>query len=584
MQLANASVGPGKLKPKATYQDSKTVLRGGDNVTVTPNDTTEQIVVAAQQSGRPIAPGPESSFWGRAVGQSDPVAVPLKLRAIDSHDQRDIQGAYGYVPGGGTIADQDFAAQSGDADSDFTRWNMSNFGDNPGAYDAARPGLLIDRGDNQLNPNGVDFTNATAGTTQRTMHLQLQFEPDNQRDYGSDEVLIVRVVRNGGSRVNVNTDQGGDAAKNIVAQHAWHFTGGNQAPFTFNFDLSYSAAPRHGATDGIGILFQYLPPSHQVVGLRGGLEVGVVLPALGSIPTQKLTAAAETAFRIPGDRRRGILGLDIPSNDDHTGRNAPGESDHADITHAAPAGWPANTAQPFMQAAQDLQQVRITMTGTIASQGAGGQVLLMHQSPAAGIGPTLLAAVAVDQTGPISLDHTQVGVLEGDQFWIAFSGTGLGAGTQTVTWDANLAGGKPILNTVIAGVIHTVSESMATDNQPGQQIRTHTWAASDYPALIEAARTGHLEELRIFSNGFDSAISLTSLIVPDGADPVNNASRSQPLTFGLYARSSQNGGSYQGRLGGNFWLDNTGLHVRFQSVGTQQPQVWAERIELDYLA
>ena len=570
--IANAQIGPGKLKPKATYEDSKTVLRGGDNVTVTADDTGEQIVIAAQQSGRPAAPDAEGSFWGRAVGQTDLLAVPLKLRAIDSHDQRNIQNAYGYE--WASIADQEFSPQSG---NDYTRMNFATLDNDPGNYDAARPGFLQDRTHNQANPNNIDYTNSTAGTTTRVMQVRLIMEVDNQRSYSAGETLTVWIRANNGSRIRTPD-------VNTVARQTFHFSGGDQEPFVMTFDLEYTNRPRTGTADGFSVNYQFGTPSEEVVGWRMGTEIQFRLPALGAIPTQPLTAAAESTFHVPGDRSRGIIGWHVPDTDDHTGRNAPGESDKADIHLVKPAGWPSQADSPFLQAAQDLQQVRITMSGNIASDGHGSSVLLMHQSPAAGIGPTILATVPHPASGAFALDHTQHAILEGDLFWIALSGTGLGQGTQTLTWDANLTGGQPILNTVIAGVIHTVSEDMATGSAEGQQVRTHTWAASDYPALIEAARSGHLEELRIWSNGFYSFIRIPGFIPPTGADPVNAASRSQPLWFGLYARSSQNGGSYEGRLGANFWLDDNGLNVRFQSVGTQQPQVWIEQIEIDYLA
>ena len=573
VQLANQSVGPGKLKPKATYLDSKTVLRAGANVTVTPNDTAQEIVVAAQQSGRPIAPEAEGSFWGRAMGQTDAIAHALKLRAIDSHDQRQIQDAYGYIPGGGTIADQTFQAQSG---TNFTRWNCSNFDDNPGSYESNRPGLLIDRGHNQLNPNGVDFSNATAGTTTRVMRIRVIFEPDNQRDYGADEELELWVRANNGSRIRT-------PEPNTVVRHTWHFAGGDQRPFDFTFDLEFTGAPRRGTADGISLNLQYRPPSNQVVALTGGIQVEISLPALGAIPAQPLTAAAESTFQVPGDRSRGIIGWHVPDTNDHTGKNEPGESDRADIHLVRPTGWPSQADSPFLQAAQDLQQVRISMSGNFASDGRGGQVLLLYRSPAAGIGPTVLATVDHPASGALTLDYTQDAVLGGDEFWIAVLGTGLGQGTQTLTWDANVAGGKPVLSTVIEGVIHTVEDDLASGNANGVRLRTYVWPAATYPDLIEAAKAGRLHELRIYSNGFDSAISLAGRIPPEGTDPVNVASRTQPVVFGLAPRGTETGSSYEGRLGANFWLDNDGLNVRFQSVGTPQPQVWIENIQIDYL-
>ena len=573
--MAAAAVSARTIAAKATYRDAKSWLRGGDNVTVTPDDTAEQIVVAARQSGRPIAPPAEGSFWGRAVGQADGDAQPLKLRAIDSHDQRAIQDAYGYIPGGGTIADQNFAAQSG---NDFTRWNCSNFNDDPGNYDASRPGLLIDRTHNQLNPNGVDFSNATAGTTSRVMRVRVVFEPDNQRDYGADEELEVWIRANPGSRIRTPD-------VNTVARHTWHFAGGNQEPFDFTFDLEFTGAPRRGTADGISINLQFRPPSSQVVALRGGVSVEMSLPALGAIPAQPLTAAAESTFRVPGDRSRGIIGWHVPDTDDHTGRNAPGESDRADVHLVRPAGWPSQADAPFLQAAQDVQQARITMAGNIASDGPGSGVLLMHRSPAAGIGPTILATVPHPASGAFALDHTAVGVLGGDEFWVALSGTGLGQGTQQLTWDANLGGGKPLISTVIAGVIHTVDRSMATGSAHGQQLRTVVWSAADYPALVEAAEAGRLEEMRIASNGYDSAIPLAGLAVRvGGADPVDAASRDQPTIFGLAPRSSESGPGYEGRLGANLWIpaDRSALHCRFQSHGTSQPRAWIEQIDIDY--
>ena len=537
--LFETSAGGGNTKTNV-YPSTKGIVKAGANIQVTANDTSEEVVIAARL----------------------PDEAAPRIYALDSRDVRQVAPPYSYH----TIT-EGFSLDAGSAH--HIVGPVSTFD-----YDRTKPGFAVDTNNGRRNSNGVDFTLRNSGTTTRTIQVGVGVTMANERQYGSDETLTLKVFTYGYAKPGPHPEG------YLTHTKVFHFTGGYQEEFFYEFPLTYSQAPRAGEHDSYLLQLTVDTASTEVVGTTvQAVRETYTLPALGSVPTQKFThndarhvdtipdwIPPELKSQIISSSR--ILTWSV-ADPDNTGTNAPNESDKADVL--APDrtfGTTDSNAKdkPFLEAAQDLSRVKLHFEGS-ATNGAGDVYLCsrIQGFPAAVLGNTS-AAVAW------SLDYTGQGVMAMQDFYL-LDLSGGGVGSPSATWDANPGG--PKINNVIDGIFHTAHLVAGINFTP-----TVTNEISiDDDELTNAAEAGLLHVMRLISGNAVAEIPLRGMPrpVPFGS----GSSHRRVLGSGRVKIDS-------GGTGGNntlVWVDGYrdihGLHftIRGSSGATQQCYISGAEIE-----
>ena len=162
---AKGETGPAGPAPTAenVYPPAKKIVKAGANIEVTANDTTEQLVISARL----------------------PDEAAPRVYALDSRDVRRVAPPYSYH----TIT-EGFNLNAGSAHNIVGP--VSTFD-----YDRTKPGFAVDTNNGRRNSNGVDFTLANSGTTTRTIDVGVGITMANERQYGSNETLTLKVFTYG---------------------------------------------------------------------------------------------------------------------------------------------------------------------------------------------------------------------------------------------------------------------------------------------------------------------------------------------------------------------------------------------------
>ena len=531
------------LTQALAYPTTKATLKAGDNVHIVPNDTGNELVISSDEA--------------------DPAAP--RLYAIDSRDKRNVHPPYHY-----DFITEGFTCQAGVARSEPGPVSIHG-------YNAAKPGDARDTTNGYNNANGVDFSNATAGTTKRTKRISVEVTPDNQRSYSADETLTIQVFADG----YVKPNPAPEGQK--IYEHVFHFQGGYQDPFNWDFDISYTNAPRSGEHDSWFVHWTWNVGSQQVVaGTIDAVKYTETLPALGSIPTQTFAASTPVLLNLlpgytPATLKKEVtadsvvIGL-TASGTSYLGTNGPDESDKADVLNPTFAHSSTNY-KPYMRAAQDLSQVKITATASAAPTATGDVYLC---TKAAGLPAQVIGNTKLGRGWTIS--YTGVALASQDYYLIVpAGGAAAAAGSPTAAWNANP--GNSRINNVVDGIIHTAPLVAGINFSP----TTASTITIQDPDLVEAGRAGLLHLVRIHSGGVVSSTSLRGI-----PRPLPEGSRNATTAVGpMRLRNSESG------TAGNIvycvmWWDMTGgkpsLHIRLTptnsaTLGSQNAYISGAEVE-----
>ena len=534
------------LTQALAYPTTKATLKAGDNVHITPNDTGNELVISSDEA--------------------DPAAP--RLYAIDSRDKRNVHPPYSY-----NFITEGFTLQAGVATRE--PGPVSRHG-----YNSAKPGDERDTTNAYNNANGVDFSNSTAGTTTRTKRISVEVTPDNQRSYSAAETLTLQVFADGFVKPNPAPEG------QKIYEHVFHFAGGYQDPFNWDFDISYTSAPRSGEHDSWFVHWTWNVGSQQVVaGTIDAVKYTETLPALGSVPTQTFAASAAVALNLldgytPPSLKKEVtedsvvIGLSA-SGTNYIGTNGPDESDKADVlspnfTHSSV------TYKPWMRAAQDLSQVKITATAS-ARPATTGDVYLCTKAaglPAQVIGNTRLGA-------GWTISYTGVSLASQDYYLIVpGGGNSSQAGSPTAAWNANPGNNR--INNVIDGIIHNAPLVEGINFSPGSASNV----AIEDSQLVEAGRAGLLNKIRLISNGVVSEYSLRGVDrpLPLGSGQVTRC------VGPLRVRGSQSGQADTLVYARMYWQTpgGQGPEVQIHFAPTSNPlagsqSVYLSGVEVEYL-
>ena len=389
------------------YEGTKTVIKSGNNVNIVPNDTKNELVVNVRL----------------------PDTAAPRVYALDSRDVRTVQPPYSY----------NFITEGFTCDPDVERRE-------PGPVsihdiDNDRPGFARDDRPTfaRNNANGKQFTNQTAGTTDRVISVSTEVTLANERQYSSAETLTMRVYTFGYLKPN-NTPQ--HPENYLTFTKTFNFQGGFQDAFHYDFDLTFRLNPRSGEHDSWRVTWEWQTGSGEVVaGIVDAVKYTLTLPALGEIPTQEWTHHSRQLIPttlddwIPPELKPELnaaamimtWAVGTPNN---TGKNAPNESDKADVTDPVVAFANNVIDKPFLRAEQDLSRVKLHFAG--GATAGGGDVYLCTRIQ--GFPAQILANTNVDSAW--TLDYTAQGVMADQDFYL-IDPTGSGVGSPTASWDAN---------------------------------------------------------------------------------------------------------------------------------------------------
>ena len=534
------------LTQALAYPTTKATLKAGDNVHIVPNDTGNELVISSDEA--------------------DPAAP--RLYAIDSRDKRNVHPPYSY-----DFITEGFTLQAGVATRE--PGPVSRHG-----YDSSKPGDERDTTNAYNNANGVDFSNSTAGTTKRTKRISVEVTPDNQRSYSAAETLTLQVFADG----YVKPQPAPEGQK--IYEHVFHFAGGYQDPFNWDFDISYTQAPRSGEHDSWFVHWTWNVGSQQVVaGTIDAVKYTETLPALGSVPTQTFAASTAVPLNLldgytPPSLKKEVtadsvvVGLSA-SGTNYIGTNGPDESDKADVLNPTFSHSGTNY-KPYMRAAQDLSQVKITATAS-ARPATTGDVYLCTKAaglPAQVIGNTRLAA-------GWTISYTGVALASQDYYLIVpGGGTAAQAGSPTAAWNANPGNNR--INNVIDGIIHNAPLVEGINFSPGSASNV----AIEDSQLVEAGRAGLLNKIRLISNGVVSEYSLRGVDrpLPLGSGQVTRC------VGPLRVRGSQNGQADTLVYARMYWQTpgGQGPEVQIHFAPTNNPlagsqSVYLSGVEVEYL-
>ena len=534
--------GPGPTQDNV-YPIDKEIIKAGANIEVVSNDTERDIVISARL----------------------PDEAAPRVYALDSRDVRTVKPPYSYdiITEGFSLVPGNKHGEPGPVSRHF--------------YDSSKPGFERDTTNSRNNANGVDFTNATAGTTKRVIHIASEVTLANERQYSSAETLTMRVYTAGYLK-----PQQGQADGQLTFSKTFQFNGGYQDAFHFDFDLTFSQAPRAGEHDWWWCDYEWTTASGEVVGgTIQAVKHTASLPALGSVPKQTFTY--NTALHldtltdwIPKELKDQITAASrvytwTVADPDTTGMNAPNESDKSDVL--APDHTFGSTdsnvkAKPFLEAAQDLSRVKLQFAGNRDPD--GGDLYLCTRIQ--GFPPMVLANSAVASRA-WTLDYTGQGVMAMQDFYLLDpKGTGL-RGATGATWDANPGG--PKINNVIDGIFHTAHLVAGINFTP---VVTDEISIDD-DELTTAAEAGLLHVMRLFSGNTVAEIPLRGMPRPV---PFGSGS-SMRRVIGVGRVKIDSGGT-----GGNntlVWVDGYrdihGLHftIRGSSGATQRCYISGAEIE-----
>ena len=523
------------------YPPAKQILKAGANMEVIPSDAKNELVVAARL----------------------PDFAAPRVYALDSRDVRTVQPPYSY----------DFITEGFTCQPSVQRKE-------PGAVsfhgrDDDRPGFQRDTRPTYArnNSNGKDFTLQTAGTTTRSISVSAAVTLANERQYSSAETLTMRVYTFGYLKPDSSKPE-----HYLAHTKVFHFTGGYQDDFHYDFALSYRQKPRSGEHDSWVVEWEWDTASGEVVaGIVDAVTYTLTLPALGSIPKQGWThhqsrlmpdtfdpwIPKELKPRLNAAAAVATWAVGSPNN---TGKNAPNESDKADVTDPLFAFGGSTVDKPFLRAEQDLSRVKLHFAG--AAVAGGGDVYLCTRIQ--GFGADILANTSVE--GAWTLDYTAQGVMSLQDFYLVdASGSGLGA--PTASWDANPGG--PKINNVVDGIFHTAHLVAGINFTP---VVTHVFTVDD-DELNEAAEAGLLHVIRIYSNDVVAEVPLRGIPrpVPFGSGAAN---RVRLGTGHLKPHASQGGASTVVWV--NAYRDINGMH--FVLVGTDGTAVnaYVSGAEIEY--
>ena len=554
------------------YPAVKPMLKAGDNVTVTADDIHQTLTVASDEetadtlypivktmpkagNNVKITFDDTEKHWVTDVRLPDEAAP--RVYALDSRDVRTVAPPYSY-----NIITEGFTLVPGQKHGE--PGPVSYHG-----YNSGKPGFARDTTNSRNNSNGVDFSNATAGTTTRVIHISSEVTVANERQYSSAETLTMRVYTAGYLKPHQ-----GQADGQLTFTKVFHFSGGNyQDAFNYDFDLTYSAAPRIGEHDWWWCDYQWATGSGEVVaGVIQSVKHTASLPALGSIPKQSFTHRGtqdldeiqdwippELVPQMSSISRVATFNVGSPDN---TGTNAPNESDKSDALLPT-----IDSTTPFLRASQDLSRLKLHFAGQ--AQSGGGDIYLCSRIQ--GFPPSVLANVPV--TSAWTIDFTAQGVMSLQDYYL-LDPTGAGMGAPTATWDANPGG--PKINNVIDGIFHTAHLTAGINFTP---VVTNEISIDD-DGLTNAAEAGLLHVMRLISGNAVAEI------------PLRGVPRPVPFGSGSSKRRVIGSGRVKidaGGTGGNntlVWVDCYrdihGLHFSIRgSSGAAQP-CYISGAEIEY--
>ena len=521
------------------YPTNALIFKGGDNVDLVFNDTDRTIVTNVKL--------PE-------------YAAP-RVYAIDSRDKRTVQPPYSYY--------QTFTGFT------MTPGNEHRVQGEPAIHDYQnkRPGFAIDTLNGQHNSNGVDFTHQTAGTTKRTINVSAEITLANERTYGSEESMILKVYAYGYAKTApVNDGQ-------VIFTKTFNFHGGFQDAFVVDFPITYSQAPRIGEHDGYRVTLEWRTGTTEVVrGIVDAYKETFTLPALGSLPDQDFTHHAARHVdtltdwipdslkkRVTSDTRIVTWTIDTPDN---TGTNAPAEADKADVlARDVTFGASDNKVKdkPFITAAQDSSRVKLSFKG--AGQNGAGDVYLCSRN--AGFPADVLTNTSAASAW--SLDYTLQGALAAQDFYL-LDITGDGLGASSAKWDANPGG--PKINNVIKGIFHTAALIAGINYTP---VRTSKFSLTDAD-VIEAAEAGLLHVLRIHSDGAIGEIPLRGVPRPV---PFGSGDAARVMCGPTWVRGSK-GGTATEVVWADVYRDINGLHLEIKGSNGTDDTIYADGAEVEF--
>ena len=522
------------------YPVVKPMVKAGDNVTITPDDTSRSL----------------------AIGVRLPDEAAPRVYALDSRDVRTVQPPYSY--------DQIWRGFNLDPGTEHV---VKGAAVAVHDRDSARPGFQNDFNNGRRNSNGVDFTNTSAGTTDRNINVSVEVEPANERSYSNQESLTLRIYTYG--RLKPKST---DTDNHLTFSKVFQFVGGYQDAFTYDFALEYSGVPRSGEHDSYRLTVEWETGSSEVVrGVINAVKETFTLPALGSIPTQKWTHHSARlmpdtfdpwipAELKPLDNAAAKVATWAVGTPNNTGKNAPNESDKADVTDPLFTFAGSVLDKPFLRAEQDLSRVKLHFAGQAVAGGGDAYLCTRIQ----GFPAEVLANTSTRSAWTI--DYTAQGAMALQDFYVLDpSGTGLGS--PTATWDANPGG--PKINNVIDGIFHTAHLVAGINYTP---VVTHEFSIDD-DQLNEAAEAGLLHVIRIYSNDVVAEIPLRGIPrpVPFGSGATN---RVRLGTGHLKPHASQGGASTIVWV--NAYRDNNGMHfVLVGTDGTNQ-NAYVSGAEIEY--
>jgi len=529
------------LTPALLHPVERQTWAAGRNVELVHQDTDNRTVINAD------APDP---------------AAP-RIRAIDSRDLRNVQPPYSY-----NQISRGFELTS---DRTHTLNQLLTIH----GRDNNRPGFANDTNNGRRNSNGKQFSNQTAGTTDRKIDIAIEVQMANERSYGADEKLRVDVRAYGRAKAKSS-----DADGVIQWTETFSFVGGFQDAFNLSFELEYSANPRVGEHDGYRVDITHISGSAEVTGsVVNAVKETFTLPALGSIPRQTFSLhesrhLSTLADWIPPTLKTTAASriitwtIGTPNN---SGRNGPDESDKADVQDPV---WQFGSDdqnaldKPWMVCPQDLSRLKLSIQG--GGHAGGGDLYLCTRVEGLELkvlgSASAAAAWTIDWQGP---------TLSGQEFYVIDLAGG-GPGPPVVaTWDANPT--TPRINNVVDGIEHTARLQAGINYTPG----TASVFTIQDSELVKAAKAGLLDALHIDSGGVIDSARLSVLPRPLPFGEANVAHAVGPM----FLRGSRTGHATT-KVYARMWYDQTGVHIRL--AGDQKPitgeqSVYCSGVEVAYL-
>ena len=551
------------ISPAAFYTHLKPSLKAGGGIVINADDDAHTLSIGTDGTPvRPIAPDVVGAFWGRAPGQTDVTATPLRLRAVDSDDLRTphdaAYSAYFYHN-----ANDELTINNGDT-FDLVRRLHPAFPDTAEGYASTRPGFLLDP--NHVNPtlnsNGVEFTAASAGSTERVFDVSVRVVPKNNREYTSDESLDIWLANDGGAnRINVS--------KTLTGQTV-HYGGGHQAPFEVTFkNVQYTGAPRSGRNDWFRVWLQPHTGSAQITAQTfNGWKVSWSLPHLGHNVVQKYDfPSALDLASIEDFGNYYLCPLAVSGADNQGASTAAKQTDKAECEV---------TSDGYIKALRDLRRVELTFASThTPSRSDIATYSLISWVPGL-ITPYRVAEWPYQNTA-FTHTATMLGLMEGQMLAVVCDTDILADdinanGAPEITWDPSIDPTDSATVAVVPGLInvHTIAFQGAARS------------AGDYTlgAVADLPDVTRWDALRLQSNGVRSTVIIPpDLVIPTSAGGPDKAT---PTLGPISIRSQSASGTIYHDRSVSIWRDGTDLKLRVYSGAAHQSTPWLDSIELEY--